>query len=71
MTNYVDSCLTYTILLQDSGLLPPPRENWNTFVPHKDDLAHVDEDNSDYEFDGKQWVKIEKNDGSLNSRRHD
>lgn len=58
---YVDSCLTLEILKQDSGLLPKPREDWNTFTPKKGDVAHVDEDNSDYQFDGKKWVKIESN----------
>lgn len=60
MKEYIDSCLTYEILLQDSGLLPKPREDWNVFEPKKGDIAHVDEDDSDYEFDGKEWVKIEK-----------
>lgn len=55
---YVDSCRTYEILLQDSGLLPKPREDWNTFVPKKGMIAHVNEDNSDYRFDGTTWVKI-------------
>ena len=58
MNKYVDSCLTYEILLQDSGLLPRPREDWNTFVPTEGMLAHVDEDDSDYRFDGEKWVKI-------------
>lgn len=60
MKEYIDSCLTYEILLQDSGLLPKPREDWNVFEPKKGDIAHVDEDDSDYEFDGKEWAKIEK-----------
>ncbi len=63
MINYVDSCLTLEILKQDSGLLPKPKENWNIFVPTKGMIAHVDEDNSDYEFDGTEWVKIEKVEG--------
>ena len=57
---YVDSCITLEVLKQDSGLLPKPRENWNTFEPKKGDLAFVCEDNSEYEFDGKAWVKVEK-----------
>ena len=62
MINYVDSCLTLKILKQDSGLLPKPlfSKNWNTFVPKVNDVAHVDEDNSDYRFNGVEWVKIEK-----------
>ena len=56
--NYVDSCTTFTVLLQDSGLLPKPREDWNTFVPQKDMVAHVDEDDSDYRFDGTKWEKM-------------
>ena len=56
--NYVDSCRTYTILLQDSGLLPKPTPTWNTFVPVKGMIAHVDEDDSNYEFDGSKWVKM-------------
>ena len=59
MKNYVDSCLTLEILKQDSGLLPKPRPDWNTFVPQKDDVAYVDEDGSEYEFDGKDWIKLE------------
>lgn len=56
--NYVDSCTTYTVLLQDSGLLPKPKEDWNTFVPQKGMVAHVDEDDSNYVFDGTKWVKM-------------
>lgn len=59
MNKYVDSCLTFEILLQDSGLLPKPKPTWNVFVPKQGDIAHVDEDNSDYEFNGTEWVKIE------------
>lgn len=60
MKEYIDSCLTYEILLQDSGFLPKPKDDWNVFTPQKGDIAHVDEDDSDYEFDGKEWAKIEK-----------
>ncbi len=60
MKEYVDSCRTFEILLQDSGLLPKPREDWNTFVPEKGMIAHVDEDDSDYEFNGTEWVKLLK-----------
>lgn len=59
MKKYVDSCRTYEILLQDSGLLPKPNESWVVFVPENGMLAHVDEDDSDYEFDGTVWVKVE------------
>lgn len=59
MHNYVDSCRTHEILLQDSGLAPKPREDWNTFVPQKGQIAHVDDENADYGFDGSQWVKNE------------
>lgn len=59
---YVDSCYSYEILLQDSGLLPKPRDNWNVFVPVKGMVAHVDEDDSDYEFDGEAWIKIKGGD---------
>lgn len=55
---YVDSCLTLKILKQDSGLLPKPNENWNTFVPEEGDIAHVDENNSDYEFKNGSWALI-------------
>ena len=61
MNNFVDSCLTLEILKQDSGLLPKPNESWNTFVPAIGDIAHVDEDNSDYQFDGKDWIKLDGN----------
>lgn len=59
MREYVDSCLTFQILLQDSGLAPKPNEDWNVFVPQQGDVAHVDEDDSDYEFDGTEWKKLE------------
>ena len=58
--DYVDSCRTYEILLQDSGLLPKPREDWNVFVPQEGMVAHVDEDDSNYRFDGNTWVRIEE-----------
>lgn len=64
--NYIDSCRTYEILLQDSGLLPKPREDWNTFVPEEGMIAHVDEDNSNYRFDGTAWVKIEETENMEN-----
>ena len=63
MMNYVDSCLTYEILLQDSGLLPKPRPTWNTFVPKKGDIAYVDEEDCYYRFGGKRWVKVQKEEG--------
>jgi hypothetical protein len=58
MKEYADSCRTLGILKQDSGLLPKPQPTWNTFVPRKGDLAHVDEEDADYEFDGVEWVLI-------------
>ena len=60
MFNYIDSCRTLEILKQDSGLSPKPREDWNTFEPKEGMIAHVDEDNSDYRFDGEKWVKVEE-----------
>ena len=63
MMGYVDSCRTYEILLQDSGLAPKPCEDWNTFTPREGCVAHVDEDDSDYRFDGNGWVKIAKENG--------
>lgn len=68
MKNYVDSCKTYEILLQDSGLLPKPKDNWNVFVPEQGMIAHVDEDNSDYEFNGTEWVKVEKQEGEIEDK---
>ena len=62
MKKYVDSCRTYEILLQDSGLLPKPTESWIVFVPEAGMLAHVDDDGSDYEFDGTSWIKVESQD---------
>ena len=56
MIEYIDSCLTLEILKQDSGLLPKPKPNWNTFIPQKGMIAHVDQDDSDYVFDGLDWV---------------
>lgn len=58
MRKYVDSCRTYTILLQDSGLLPRPNPNWNTFKPKIGDVAHVDKTNTDYRWNGNQWEEI-------------
>ena len=55
---YVDSCRTYTILLQDSGMLPKPRENWNTFMPQEKDVAFVDETRKEYVFYNNQWVEL-------------
>lgn len=60
MIKYVESCRTLEILKQDSGLLEKPTDTWNTFIPKVDDIAHVDEDNSDYRFNGVEWVKIEE-----------
>ena len=61
--NYVDSCLTLQILLWDSGLEPAPERvdeegnpiPWNTFVPKEGDVAHVDENDTDYCFIGGEW----------------
>lgn len=50
---YVDSCISYEVLLQDSGLAEKPNPNWNTFTPKKGDLALVKD--KEYEFDGKEW----------------
>ena len=55
---YIDSARTLEILKQDSGLLPKPRENWNTFEPHEGDLAYVAEDDSVYVFNGSDWDKV-------------
>lgn len=56
--NYVDSCRTYQILLEDSGLLPKPNPSWNTFTPVKGMVAHVDQGDIDYGFDGEKWIKL-------------
>jgi hypothetical protein len=55
--HYVDSARTFEILNQDSGLLPKPRADWNTFVPKEGDLAYVDETDSEYIFNGSAWVE--------------
>lgn len=70
MKDYVDSCLTLKILKQDSGLLPKPKDDWNTFIPKKGDIAHVDEDNSDYEFNGSEWIKLEVEENGWNSENY-
>lgn len=57
MNNYVDSCRTLNILKMDSGLLAKPAPNWKTFVPTKGDIAYVDNEESEYGFDGVQWLK--------------
>lgn len=54
MPNYVDHCYSYEILLQDSGLLPKPKPEWVTFVPHEGDLATAGEE--EYIFRGGEWV---------------
>jgi hypothetical protein len=66
---YVDSCRTYEILLQDSGLLPPPQEDWNSFIPEEGMIAHVDEDNIDYRFNGTEWEKMEVENNGLQKYR--
>lgn len=58
MRQYVDSCRTFAILLQDSGLVPKPREDWNTFEPKENDIAHVDENNKDYIYKNGQWEEM-------------
>lgn len=57
-SKYVDICLTYEILLQDSGLLPKPKTNWNTFVPKVNDLALVED--KEYIFNGTTWVETDE-----------
>lgn len=51
---YVDSCISLEVLKQDSGLLPKPRENWNTFNPKQGDIALVNQ--KEYEFNGTEWI---------------
>ena len=51
---YVDHARTLEILRQDSGVLPKPKANWNTFVPNYNDLAIAD--GKEYRFDGLDWV---------------
>ena len=52
---YRDHTKTLKLLRQDSGLVSPPRENWNTFEPVKGDLAIADR--KEYVFDGTDWVE--------------
>ena len=59
MIDISHSCRTLEILLQDSGLLPKPREDWNTFVPEIGMIAHVDNEDANYQFNGTEWVKME------------
>ena len=47
---YVDSCRTYEILLQDTGFLPKPKKDWNTFNPNELDIAYVNENDKEYVF---------------------
>ena len=61
---YIDSCRTLEILKQDSGLLPPPKEKWNTFTPREGDIAYVYNEHAEYKFNGVEWVKIENEGGS-------
>ena len=60
MRVYVDRASTLEILKMDSGLLPKPNPLWNVFVPKDGDFAHVDEDDNDYQFNGVEWVVVEK-----------
>lgn len=55
---YVDSCRTYTILLQDSGVLPKPKPEWSTFIPKELDIAYVDETKIEYVYHNFQWVEL-------------
>lgn len=59
MIKLIDSCLTLDILKQDSGLLPKPKENWNTFEPQVGMIAYVDKDEAFYQFDGTDWVQVD------------
>lgn len=59
MKKYIDLCKTLEILRQDSGLLPKPTETWKTFTPQLGDIAYVNADNSEYEFNGSDWIKKE------------
>jgi len=60
MRQYIDSCRTLEILKQDSGLLPKPKPTWNVFTPKEGDIAHVDENNSDYIFKSGEWKLMEE-----------
>ena len=60
MKKYVDVCMTYKILLQDSGLITKPNENWKTFSPVKKDIAHVVIEKTDYGFNGIEWIRLNK-----------
>lgn len=53
---YVDYAKTLKILRQDSGLLPKPRENWNTFIPYEGDYAIAN--GIEYRFDGTDWEEV-------------
>ena len=56
--NIVDNCISYDILLADSGLIPKPHPNWNTFVPKSGDVAYVEK--VKYVFNGVSWVVSEE-----------
>ena len=51
----VDSARTLEILKQDSGLLPKPKEDWNTFEPQENDVAYVSEEEKYYVFKNGNW----------------
>jgi hypothetical protein len=55
MEKVVDYAYSLEYLKMDSGLLPKPNDQWNTFVPKKGDVAYVLEDR--YVFDGVDWTK--------------
>lgn len=58
MREYKDSCRTYIILLQDSGLLPKPKEDWNTFTPKELDVAWVDENQKEFVYHNGYWQEL-------------
>ena len=41
--NLIDVFTSYDILLTDSGLIPKPHPNWNTFIPKSGDVVYVEE----------------------------
>ena len=57
---YIDSARTLEILKQDSGLLPKPREDWNTFEPKEGMIAYVSDEQKEYIFKKGKWVEFKE-----------
>lgn len=58
MKNYVDNASSLEFLKMDSGLLPKPSENWNTFEPQEGDLALVGDIDYIFIAEINDWIPV-------------